>query len=85
MNRPISVEPLSGFRIRLVYPDHVEGVIDLSQNVGLGVFGPLAEEAFFQTVHIGKHGQISWSDDIEICPDAAYDELAVIRTEIARA
>lgn len=75
MHRPTKVEALSSFRIRLVYPDHVEGVIDLSADVGRGVFASLADEAFFQTVHIGSFGQIAWSEDLEICPDAAYQEI----------
>jgi hypothetical protein len=76
MNRPIKVEALAGFRLRLVYPDGVEGVIDLSADVGRGVFAPLADQTFFRTVHIGQFGQIAWSEDIEICPDAAYHEIA---------
>ncbi|MEI6872946.1 MAG: DUF2442 domain-containing protein [Verrucomicrobiota bacterium] len=75
MNRPLKVEPKSGFRLRLVYPNGIEGVIDLSSDVGQGVFAPLADEAFFRTVHIGEYGQISWTDDIEMCSDAAYAEL----------
>ena len=75
MNRPNRVQALSGFRIRVAYPDGTEGVIDLSADVGRGVFAPLADEAFFQTVHIGRFGQIAWSEDIEICPDAAYQEI----------
>lgn len=75
MKRPVKVEALSGFRLRVAYPDGVEGVIDLSTDVGRGVFAPLAEEAFFRTVHIGQFGQIAWSEDIEICPDAAYQEI----------
>ena len=75
MNRPNKVEALSGFRIRVSYPDGAEGIIDLSADVGRGVFAPLADEAFFQTVHIGCFGQIAWSEDIEICPDAAYQEI----------
>ena len=72
MNRPLRVEPKSGFRLHLVYPDGIEGTIDLSADVGRGVVAPLADEAFFRTVQIGKYGQISWSEDIEICSDAAY-------------
>lgn len=75
MVRPNKIEVLSGFRIRVTYPDGVEGVIDLSADVGRGVFAPLSDEAFFQTVHIGRFGQIAWSEDIEICPDAAYQEI----------
>lgn len=69
------MEAISEFRLRLTYPDGVEGVIDLSCDVGRGVFAPLADEAFFRTVHIGEFGQIAWSEEIEICPDAAYQEI----------
>ena len=85
MNRPISVEPKAGFRLQLVYPDGIEGIIDLSPDVGRGVFAPLADEAFFRTVQIGKYGQISWSEDIEICSDAAYEELASGHLSVAHA
>ena len=75
MNRPNKIEALSGYRLRVAYPDGTAGVIDLSADVGRGVFALLADEEFFQTVHIGRFGQIAWSEDIEICPDAAYQEI----------
>ncbi len=75
MNRPIKIEALPEYRIRLMYADGVQGVIDLAGDVGRGVFTPLTDQAFFRTVHIGQYGQIAWSEDIEICPDAAYLEI----------
>jgi len=75
MVRPSRIQPLSGYRIHLTYSDGVEGIIDLSKDVGRGVFTPLADEGFFRTVHIGQFGQIAWSDDLEICPDSAYEEI----------
>lgn len=75
MPRPTKVEAIPGFQLRIAYPDGVEGVIDLSGDVGRGVFAPLADEAFFRTVHLGQFGQIAWSEEIEICPDAAYREI----------
>ena len=75
MIRPTSVQALPGFRIHLIYADGTEGTIDLSADVGRGVFSPLADEAFFSTAHLGRFGQIAWSDEIEICPDAAYREI----------
>lgn len=59
MKRPVRVEALPEYCLRLAYPDGVEGVIDLSGDVGRGVFAPLADEAFFRTVHIGEFGQIA--------------------------
>jgi hypothetical protein len=75
MVRPIKLEPLSGYRLRVRYADGVEGIIDLSDQVGRGVFAPLRDEAFFRKVQIGDHGQIAWSDDLDICPDSAYLEI----------
>jgi hypothetical protein len=75
MHRPILVEALPQYRLHLVYPDGIEGIIDLSGEVGRGVFTPLSDEAFFRTVHIGCFGQIAWSEDLEICPDAAWFEI----------
>jgi hypothetical protein len=75
MVRPIKVEPLSGYRLRVRYADGVEGIIDLSDQVGRGVFAPLRDEAFFRKVQIGDRGQIAWSGDLEICPDSAYLEI----------
>ena len=75
MIRPCRIEALPGFRLRVTYPDGTDGIIDLSADVGCGVFAPLADAAFFQTVHLGRYGQIAWSEDLEICPDAAYQEI----------
>ena len=75
MIRPVKVTALTGFRIRLDYAEGVTGTIDLSDLVGRGVFAPLQDEAFFKKVHLGDHGQIAWTDEIEICPDAAYLEI----------
>lgn len=76
MQRPVRVSPLTSAKIRVVFSDGLEGVIDMSSSVGHGVFAPLADPQVFAGVHIGDHGQIAWSDDIEICPDAAYLEVA---------
>ncbi len=72
---PIQVQALPGFRLRLTYADGVSGEIDLSGEVGKGVFAPLADPAFFARVHLGEGRQICWSDDLDICPDAAYLEI----------
>jgi uncharacterized protein DUF2442 len=75
MRRPNRITALPGYRIEVSFPDGTGGVIDLSDSVGKGVFAPLQDEAFFKTVHVGKFGQIAWSEDIEICSDAAYLEI----------
>jgi hypothetical protein len=75
MIRPVKVTALPGYKICVDYADGVTGIVDLSDSVGRGVFAPLRDEAFFKQVHVGDHGQIAWTDEIEICPDAAYLEI----------
>jgi hypothetical protein len=75
VNRPVRVTPLPNARLSVVFSDGIEGVIDMSSSVGRGVFAPLADPEIFAGVHIGDHGQIAWSDEMEICPDAAYLEV----------
>jgi len=84
MKRPNRVTALPGYRIEVAYPDGTAGVIDMSGSVGKGVFLPLQDEAFFKTVHIGNFGQIAWSEDLEICSDAAYLEITG-KTELLHA
>lgn len=59
-----------------MFSDGLEGIIDMSTSVGRGVFAPLANAQAFARVYIGDRGQIAWSDEMEICPDAAYLEVA---------
>ena len=75
MIRPVNITALPGYKIRVDYADGVTGIVDLSDSVGRGVFAPLQNEAFFKTVHVGDHGQIAWTDEIEICPDAVYQTV----------
>lgn len=76
MKRPIRVSALPHDRVAVVFSDGLEGVIDMSTSVGRGVFAPLSDPQAFARVYIGDRGQIAWSDEMEICPDAAYLEVA---------
>src|SRR5436309_6016336 len=75
MVRPVKVEALSGYRLRVRYADGVEGIIDFSNQVGYGVFAPFRDEALFRNVQIGDRGQIAWSDDLDIGRDSAQLEI----------
>ena len=73
--RPVAVEPREGYRIWLRYADGVEGEVDLSHAAGKGVFVAWLDRAFFEGVHIGPGRAISWSREIDLCPDALYLRL----------
>ncbi len=68
----VQVKALPGYRLFLQYDDGVEGVADLSDKVGTGVFAPLADEQIFSQVAVGPEGGVVWGDEIDLCPDALY-------------
>ena len=57
------------------YDDGMEGVVDLSDLVGHGVLKALSDAEVFNAVHLGSHGAIEWSADLDLCPDAMYLRL----------
>lgn len=69
------VRALPGHRLFVRFADDVRGEVDLSHLVGQGVFEAWRDEAFFAQVHLGEHGQIAWSDQIDLCPDAIYMQI----------
>lgn len=75
MVKPVEVKPLAKYRLWLRYSDGVEGTVDLSELVGKGVFVFWNDPKNFEKVHIGEGGQISWSDELDICSDSAYLEI----------
>jgi hypothetical protein len=75
MIRPTFIKPFSDWKLEVIFKDGVNGVYDMSESIGKGVFAPLKDPAKFSQVHIGEFGQIAWSDEMEICSDAVYKEL----------
>ncbi len=72
MPRPIQVKPLGSYQLWVRFSDGVEGIVDLSHLAGQGVFALWNDYREFQKVHIGSSGEIAWSEEIDICPDAIY-------------
>jgi len=76
MPAPIEVKALDNYELWVKYSDGVEGVVDLSDFAGDGVFALWDDYPKFQKVHIGPSGEIAWSDQIDMCPDAIYLRIA---------
>jgi hypothetical protein len=72
MPTPLEVMPLENYRIWVKYSDGVEGIADLSHLAGRGVFASWNDHRNFRSVHIGPSGELAWSEDIDLCPDAIY-------------
>ena len=72
MKKVSKVKVLTGYRLELEFDDGVSGTVDLSEDVGKGVFDLWCEPLAFAQVHIGSSGELVWSDRIDLCPDALY-------------
>ena len=72
MKKISKVKVLSGYRLELEFDDGVSGTVDLSEDVGKGVFALWRDPLAFEQVRIGSSGELVWSDRIDLCPDALY-------------
>lgn len=75
MLKVVQIKALPDYQLWLKFSDGVEGKVDLSHLVGKGVFKVWNDVQAFQAVHIGPYGEVSWSHDIELCPDALYMDV----------
>jgi len=75
--RPVEVEAVDGLSIRVRFDDGTEGVADLSRHEGKGIWRPLSDRRFFESVRIDpESGAVSWGDDfVDVCPDWLYMEI----------
>ena len=72
MNKISKVKALPGYRLELEFENGVSGTVDLSNEVGKGVFALWRDPLFFEQVAIGSAGELMWGDKIDLCPDALY-------------
>ena len=75
MKEAVQVNPLDGFRLWLKYSDGVEGIVDLSDLAGRGVFRAWSEREVFEAVVVDDSGAVVWPGEIDLCPDALYIRL----------
>jgi hypothetical protein len=73
----VSVQPLSGHRLRVTFDDGVEGVIDVAQMVQFtGVFEPLRDPAFFDQVKVNPElGTVQWPNEADLDTDVLYAKV----------
>ncbi len=72
MHRIIHVKALQGYRLDVTFSDEIRGIVDLSDLVGKGVFALWNDYDQFTNVRIGDTGELVWSNQVDLCPDALY-------------
>lgn len=82
MKRIVFAEALPGYRLHLRYDDGVEGTVDLSGEVGKGVFEIWRDPAIFARFQIERGGRaLVWPGDVDVCADALYLEITGMTAE----
>lgn len=73
----VSVQPLSGHRLRVTFDDGVEGIVSVAEMVPFtGVFEPLHDPAFFAQVKVNAElGTACWPNDADLDSDVLYAKI----------
>lgn len=68
----LAATPLPDFRLRLKFSDGTDGVVDLSDLAGIGVFQAWLQPGVFEQVTVTNYGSLNWPEDLDLCPDSLY-------------
>lgn len=69
------VKPVSRFAIEVGFDDGTQGIVDLSDIAGRGVFSEWLKEGVFESVKITRSGALEWPGELDLCPDSIYMRL----------
>lgn len=69
------VRPLKNFRLQVKFSDGTQGVIDLSDFAGKGVFALWNDYLQFEKVKVGTSGELVWNDEVDMDGLAIYLKL----------
>ncbi len=76
MHRIVEAHALPDYRLRLRFDGGAEGVVDLSELVGRGVFAAWQSPGAFDQVRVDAlTGTVSWPGGIDLCPDNLYRDI----------
>ncbi|MBI5400061.1 DUF2442 domain-containing protein [Candidatus Saganbacteria bacterium] len=76
MHQIIFSQPLKEYKVNVRFSDGLEGIVDLSDLVGKGVFKSWKDPKQFALVVIDPQTHtLSWPSGIDLCPDSLYEEV----------
>jgi hypothetical protein len=73
----VEVTPVSDHSLRVRFADGTRGEVELTSLLDSdspGVFATLRNPDVFRRVYI-EHGAVTWPGDIDLAPDAMYDDI----------
>ena len=70
----VSVKPLGHLRLAVRFADGLSGEVVIKESHLHGVFEALKNPELFAQAHC-ENGFVEWPGDLDIAPDAMYDEI----------
>jgi len=70
----VDVNPVEHLRLEVTFSDGLTGGVVLNESHLHGVFEALKNPAVFSKVNC-SHGFVEWPGDIDLAPDAMYEEV----------
>lgn len=70
----IEVKPSTHLTLLVRFKDNTTGSIEFTDNYLTGVFSPLKDPEYFNSVYING-GVISWPGELDLAPDVMYHEI----------
>ena len=74
-------DPREGFKVALRFSDGSQGVVDLSDLAGRGVFRAWNDRESFEAVAITPSGEVEWPGGLDLCADSLYLRVTGIPVE----
>jgi hypothetical protein len=76
MHQIVRAEPLKHYHLKVRFSDGLEGVVDLSDLVGKGVFSVWKDPKKFSQVFVDPECHtVCWPGGIDLAPDALYEDI----------
>ena len=75
--RVVDVHPLPGYCLAVKFVDGTAGEVDVSRLVlseSAGIFAQLRDPMVFARAYV-EYGAVVWPGEIDLAPDAMYDEI----------
>lgn len=82
MKKVISVKPLEGKKLEVVFSDGLSGVFDVSPYIRGEFFKRLEDDAYFRQVRLFFSG-IGWPEGQDLGPDTIETDLQVTQKALA--
>ena len=78
------VQPLGGYRLRLLFSDGAVGDVDVEQFFRGPVFEPLRDHRLFKSVRADRaRGTVVWSNGADLAPDMLREIAQLVAEPIA--